>query len=187
MSEEKKDGTKPTDMNDEYKNKLVESNNMKKLQLDEKDKEIAELKKQLGEKSEPETDKAEWKEEFQKRDKMIEELKQEMQVKKDETKVSKGIVTPLETQQTDAVLNQEEVKKLISDAIPTDKVKDVSNLSPIQRLGYFKAPTRAYSNQILGRALSLDAGRILSGQGEISRYAKKSSDDNVVWANKTTL
>ena len=80
------------------------------------------------------------------------------------------------------------IKQMLDEVIPTSGIKDVSNLDPIMRYGYYQAPTRAFSNHIFGRALNLDASRHVNNHGDsMSNFALKSHEDIVVHRGNKTL
>jgi len=183
MSEEIKSTEKNDAVSMDEHNKIIGAHNTVKAENEELKKKLVEFEN----KNKVAEEKNEWQKVLAEQKKEMEELKKMVTEKQGETKVAKGIVQGV--QQTQNIIPpKEEIIKSINQAIPTDSIKDVSNLSPIQRYGYYKAPTKGFTNQILGRALSLDASRQRTGQGEnVSNYARASPMDTVVYAHKNVL
>ena len=189
MAENKEKNDKSDDViaREDY-NKVVEAHNSAKVELEKLQKELKTIK-DSDVNNKVNAEKNEWKQLGEGLKQEIEDLKKQVQQKQDETKVAKGIVPGQSNmnQSHTKNLSREEIKAQLDEGIPTDQIKNVSNLSPIQRYGYYKSPTRAYSNQVFGRALSLDAGRFASKQVEISNYARPTENDIVVHVGKKTL
>ena len=168
MSEEKKEGNESVAMKaedgvkrDDY-NKVVESHNTIKLEKEKLQKELEDLKKETKAKEE-------WAEEKSKMQSQINELKE-----KKENKVAKGVINE-ETQPKNESSN---FKELLDEQIPDAKVDPKKIASNIQRWAHYKSgTTKEYSNDQLGKAISLQATAHSQDPSLIPEYAKKNKGD----------
>ena len=158
---------------EEY-NKIVEAHNSMKA---EKEK----IESSIKAKEAAESSKQEWQKVAEENKAALDELKSQVAEMKDE-KVSKGVVAQENNQNKKMTsgVSREELIKQLQEAIPYNGIKNTQNMSPIQRYGYYKAPTQGVSNQMLGMALSLDAGRYWSRQANVSPFARQGGDDVIV-------
>lgn len=177
MSDEKNPEKTDAVSMDEY-NKIVGAHNTLKTENEELKRKMNEIESKKVDES-----KKEWQRVMEEQKKEMEELKAKVMEQKDQIKVPKGVVPG--TQQTETP-TKETFKEKLDEAIPTSSIKNVQNLDPINRYGYYKSPTKAHSKQHLGMALQLDAGRFRTGQAQadLSPFAKARPDDTVVYINK---
>lgn len=185
MPEEKKDAdVKSDDVSREDYNKVVEAQNSAKADKEKIEKELSEIKavQEKAEEVKKEADKKSWEQEKKEKDKQIEELTKKVE---NNTPAPKGTVQPPEGKVEDG--EPQDIKKMLDEQIPTEGVgysdtykTDASRLSPIQRYGYYKAPTQRFTSVDFGKVLSLHNGRFASGEVKIGKYDDKLPNDLVV-------
>lgn len=175
MAGEKKSNDQQSDdvvKRDDY-NKVVESRNSLKSELEQKEKELAKFK----EEKEEDKLKAEWQEELKKRDAQIEELKTKME-KKESGTVAKGLVaTPKKEEGTPSASESEAIKKL-KELVPP-LTKDPQNFaSNLARFRYYKSPvTKPYNDEQIGMILNLHADATRTNPALVKNEAKIQARD----------
>ncbi len=179
MSEEKKDPDVKSDdvVKKEDYNKVVESHNSMKSEKEKVEKELSDLKEtqKKAEEKKVEDGKLDWEKEKEEKDKIIADLKTKVE---DNTVVKKGVVKDPKTQEA---TTDEKIKEQLDKHIPegdTDPKKFASN---IQRYGHYKSSTtKQYTDDQLGKGLSLDAGAQATNPNLVSRFANKSKEDLIL-------
>jgi len=131
-------------------NKIVESRNSLKADLETKEKTLKEMQEKEAKRKMLSEEKKKWKEEMKKKDEQIAELSKK--TAEDNSVNKKGIVQEPETKP-----NTVTTKQMLDERYPNLKV-DPANLSPIERMKFFKTPTtRVANSQKFGELLALQA------------------------------
>lgn len=157
-------------------NKVVESANSAKSELEKMKKELEEKeeeKKKEVEKKEEEEKKV-WEKEKEEKDKLIEDLKKKAEVK-DTTKVSKGVISEKKPEEQ---VTKEKIKEKIDETLGKIPEKDPSKMGRIARYLHYKNPaTKAFNEVDLGKAIALQAE---FAQDQIPRGARASNKDIIL-------
>jgi len=185
MSEEKTEKKQSETVEDKVEredyNKIVENANSLKA-----DKEA--LEKKLQEKEEEEKvvktneEKETWLKEKADMQKQMEDLKKKAEKVEDNEKVAKGKVATKEAQQPEEAKTKDDIKAQIDDQLGKDDDFDPKKCaSAIARYAHYKNPTtRKYTDEQLGKGLSLHAGAQVADNKLVDGFAKKNADDIIV-------
>ena len=162
-------------VNREDYNKVVESHNSLKMELERKEREFSELKN----KTRTEEEKKAWEQSYSEVNKKLEELTSKIDKKEDKNKVAKGIVADQTNYGQEE--KQQQIKSLLDKHIPTPKRAADSFASNFARFQYYKSPmTKEYTSQQIGMGLSLHAGAIAQNPSLVPSFARRERSDIIV-------
>jgi len=168
-------------------NKIVESANSTKTELEKlkadieaKNKETATATEKTAQENLDEQKQA-WEKEKEEKDKMIEDLKKQAETKADDTVVKKGLVKEADA----ANVTEEQMKTELEKQLGKLPEVDPKNFATVwAKYGHYKNPTtRTFTQEQFGRALSLHAGAIAADHINLNanqRGSKVSANDVVI-------
>lgn len=169
----------PENTNDvaDLKNQYVETINSMKLKMEK----IEQENKAYKEKEEAEkvlkakqAEENKWQKEIEDTKKMIEDLKKTVLEKKDDTKVSKGVVS-------NEISPNEQIISELDKVLPAPKVEPQKFASRIARMMHYKTPTsKFYTHEQLGMSVNLQAGLNRSNPELIPANARVERSDILI-------